>query len=171
MLFNNKKFELIRYGPNENLKEHRNTVGAEEIKTKETMRDLGLWVSDDCGFNAHITQNTSAACKMRWWILRTFKTRKPEHLLPLWKTLVVAKLEYVCQLWFSHKVEEIQELEQVKRVFRRKLVRDSLNYWERLKILKLYSLERRRERYIMIYVWKVLEGTAPNPSQNEGGGI
>ncbi|WP_347046854.1 hypothetical protein, partial [Escherichia coli] len=37
-----------------------------------------------------------------------------------------------------------------------------LSYWERLKELRLYSLERRRERYAVIYVWKILEGLVPN---------
>lgn len=37
-----------------------------------------------------------------------------------------------------------------------------MNYWERLKELKLYSLQRRRERYLVIYVWKILEGLVPN---------
>ena len=39
-----------------------------------------------------------------------------------------------------------------------------LSYNERLKALKLYSLQRRRERYCIIYVWKVLEGLVPNVS-------
>jgi hypothetical protein len=38
----------------------------------------------------------------------------------------------------------------------------NLNYWERLKHLALYSLEERRERYIIQYTWKVLTGLAPN---------
>ena len=36
------------------------------------------------------------------------------------------------------------------------------DYWKRLKSLKLYSLQRRRERYRIIYIWKVLEGHVPN---------
>ena len=36
-----------------------------------------------------------------------------------------------------------------------------LNYWEQLKSLKMYSLQRRRERYIILYVWKALEGKVP----------
>ena len=36
------------------------------------------------------------------------------------------------------------------------------NYWERLVHFKLYSQERRMERYRIIYVWKILEGYAPN---------
>ena len=35
---------------------------------------------------------------------------------------------------------------------------DSLDYWERLKELKMYSQERRRERYIIIFLWKVTQG-------------
>ncbi|MPC53028.1 hypothetical protein E2C01_046912 [Portunus trituberculatus] len=38
-----------------------------------------------------------------------------------------------------------------------------LNYWERLKHLQLYLLQRR-ERYI-INVWKTLEGKVPNETQ------
>ena len=36
-----------------------------------------------------------------------------------------------------------------------------LSYTERLTVLQLYSLQRRRERYIIIYVWKILEGLVP----------
>ena len=36
------------------------------------------------------------------------------------------------------------------------------NYWIRLAKLKMYSQERRMERYCIIYIWKILEGLAPN---------
>ena len=36
-----------------------------------------------------------------------------------------------------------------------------LTYWQQLQQLKLYSLQRRRERYIIIYLWKMLEGVVP----------
>ena len=38
----------------------------------------------------------------------------------------------------------------------------SLDYWDQLKSLHMLSLQRRRERYIVIYAWKILEGRAPN---------
>ena len=41
-----------------------------------------------------------------------------------------------------------------------------MSYWDRLSTLKLYSLQRRRERYIIIYVWKILEGLVPNISSS-----
>ena len=43
------------------------------------------------------------------------------------------------------------------------------SYWEQLKSLKVYSLERRRERYIMIYTWRIIEGSAPNLSEGPHG--
>ena len=36
------------------------------------------------------------------------------------------------------------------------------NYWKRVAMLKMYSQERRMERYRVIYVWKILENYAPN---------
>ena len=38
----------------------------------------------------------------------------------------------------------------------------SLNYWERLKELDLYSMQRRRERYIILHTWKIFAGLTPN---------
>ena len=36
------------------------------------------------------------------------------------------------------------------------------NYWDRLKSFKLYSNERRMERYLCIYIWKSLNGHVPS---------
>ena len=41
----------------------------------------------------------------------------------------------------------------------------SLEYSERPVSLKLYSLQRRRECYCIIYVWKIIEGLVPNFSK------
>ena len=37
-----------------------------------------------------------------------------------------------------------------------------MNYWDRLKALGMYSLERRRERYLILYTYKIILGLAPN---------
>ena len=38
----------------------------------------------------------------------------------------------------------------------------NLSYAERLKSLGIYSLQRRRDRYMAIYMWKILERKVPN---------
>ncbi len=54
-------------------------------------------------------------------------------------------------------------IENVQKQFTRRIVGlNKLDYWERLKKLKLLSLQRRRERYSIIHVWKMLNGKAPN---------
>ena len=40
---------------------------------------------------------------------------------------------------------------------------DKQNYWQRLIDFNLYSIERRLERYQMIYTWKILEGQITPP--------
>ena len=84
-------------------------------------------------------------------------------MLTLWKSLVMSRLEYCSQLWCPLKKGEIQALEMVQRTFLRKIAGMSeFSYWEQLKKLNMYSLERRRERYRIIYTWKVLEKRVPN---------
>ena len=43
-----------------------------------------------------------------------------------------------------------------------------MSYWEQLKYLRLFSHERRRERYRIIYIWKILEGLVPNIQNLDG---
>lgn len=40
--------------------------------------------------------------------------------------------------------------------------RSTLHYWDRLVRLRLFSLQRRRERYIIIYIWKIIHGLVPD---------
>ena len=61
------------------------------------------------------------------------------------------------------KERDIQAIEAFQLTFTYKITEEQhLNYWERLHELKLYSLQRRRERYIIIYIWKITQHTVPN---------
>ena len=63
------------------------------------------------------------------------------------------KPEYCCQLWNPWKAKDIQAIEAIQLTFTYKITgAQDLNYWERQHELKLYSLQRRRERYIIIYI-------------------
>ena len=108
-----------------------------------------------------------SANNMCSWILRTFQSRSPELMLTLWKSLVLPILDYCSQLWSPSKIGLIQQIENVQKVFTRKINSHCReDYWDRLRLFNLYSLERRRERYRIIYVWKMLEGMVPNLSGN-----
>ena len=79
-------------------------------------------------------------------------------MLTLMKSLVQPKLDYCSQLWSPADQTSINKMESVQRhlvnrIKDRRL--DGLNYWDKLKELRLYSQERRRERYQVIFLWKI----------------
>ena len=97
------------------------------------------------------------------WILRTISTRSKPVLLTFFKSLVIPHLDYGSQLWSHFQVKSINALERVQRVFTKHIDgMHNLSYAERLKSLGIYSLQRRRDRYMAIYMWKILERKVPN---------
>ena len=84
-------------------------------------------------------------------------------MLTTWKSLVLPILDYCSQLWSPQNKGDIQMIEDIQKSFTRKIFfHGREDYWDRLQSLRLYSLERRRERYRIIYVWKMLENMVPN---------
>jgi hypothetical protein len=85
-------------------------------------------------------------------------------MMTLFRALVLPNLEYCCQHWSLLKAGAVRKLEAVQRTFTCRIsgMRElNLDYWGRLKHLGLYSLEKR-ERYIILYTWKMITGLAPN---------
>ena len=125
-------------------------------------------MSDTANFTEHILKVHDTTNQLVGWVMRTFRTRNRLPMLTLWKSLILPKLDYCSQLWNPYKKGHIQLLEGVQRRFMRRIKGISdLDYWEQLKKLSVYSLQRRRERYIIIYVWKILENLVPNlPNAN-----
>ena len=113
-------------------------------------------MSENCEFDNHI-----ATVVKKCWILRTFSMRSKPVLLTL--SLVIPHLDYGSQLWSPFQVKSINALERVQRVFTKHIDgMHNLSYAERLKSLGIYSLQRRLDRYMAIYMWKILERKVPN---------
>ena len=57
----------------------------------------------------------------------------------------------------------IKAIESLQRTFTSKISGlQHLSYWERLERLNMMSLQRRRERYLIIHMWKVRMAQVPN---------
>ena len=120
-------------------------------------------MSNDASFKEHINSIIKTAKNKMGWILRTFRTRDKKSMLTLWKSLVRPILDYCCQLWSPVEKGAIRDIESLQRTFTSKINEvKHLNYWARLRTLNLYSLERRRERYIILYVWKSMNNLSPS---------
>lgn len=166
MMFNTDKLEFIRFSRHSSLNPSHCYVNNQhqDITRVQCCRDLGVKFDYDGSFTTHIAEKVAKGRKLCGYILRTFRTRNPDHLLTVYKSIVVPVLEYCCIVWNPSKLPQIRSMEQVQRDFTDRLnYPNTMNYWERLKYLKIFSLERRRERYMILYVFKIMSGLVPNP--------
>ena len=133
------------------------------LSASDGVTDLGIFVTDDYSFESHINQIASKANLKCSWILSVFYSRERRVMLKLFKSLVLNIVEYCCPLWSPHQIQDISRIEAVQRRFTFKIAgMQHMNYWDRLKALNLMSLQRRRERYILLYAWKILYKKVPN---------
>ena len=167
MEFNCDKFELLRYRSRLSQEFQSQSsylsYNGSSIPEKQHVRDLGVTLSNDASFSEHIMERCEIVKSKISWILRTFSSRHRIPMLTLWKSLILCHLEYCSQLWSPSTVGSTQSLELLQKAFLNRIdgLRD-LSYWEQLKELKMFSLERRRERYQVIYTWRILEEQVPN---------
>ena len=86
-------------------------------------------------------------------------------MMTLFKSIVLSQLDYASQLWSPHLLKSIYLIEKVQRLFTKHITGiQNKSYDECLKLLNLYSVQRRRDRYQMIYLWKIIEELVPNLS-------
>ena len=153
------------------------TKDGTNIEPTHIVRDLGINIVPDLQWTPHINIICDSARKMTSWILSVFADRSVTTMLTLFKSLIRSKVEYCCPLWDPTRVQDIETLEGVQRHYTSKIscVTD-YHYYDRLKYLKLMSLQRRRERYSIITIFKILNEMIPNDigltfSTNERRGI
>ena len=163
MMFNSDKFEWIRYSltPESAPKFQYLSPDSSIIEQKDNLRDLGVRLSSDLSFNLHIEKAVTTASQMVGWAMRSFRTRGSHILLTTLKSLVQPHLDYCCQLWCPSTQYEINRIEKVQRSLISRISDQRLigaDYWQKLKLLRVYSQERRRERYAVMFLWKLSQG-------------
>ena len=162
MQFNSGKFEWVRYSADDKAPTFQYLApDSSNIEQKESLRDLGVMLNCDLSFTLQVDKVVLTASQMVGWGMRTFRGRSSYLLLTLFKSLVQPHLDYCCQLWSPDKQELINKIEQVQKSLVSR-ISDSrlahLSYWDKLRKLHLYSQERRRERYLIIFIWKISQG-------------
>ena len=164
MQFNGEKFEQIIHGSNKNTSvESYKSPSGDPITIKNTVKDLGVFSTNDLMFKEHMEKIINSSKIVMGMLLRTFSTRDKEPMLKMFNTYIKSKLEYCCIVWSPVRQEWIYELEKVQKCFTSRINgMEDLDYHERLRKLKMYSLERRRERYMVIYGWQQLEKQKEN---------
>ena len=75
---------------------------------------------------------------------------------------MLSQLDYGSQLWSPFLIKHITQ-QKIQWSFAKHITgMNDMPYHERFKSLRLYSRQRRRERYCIIYIKKIIEGLASN---------
>ena len=166
MAFNGTKFQCLKYGHNSNIKSQYDYFSGdlEEIieETSDT-RDLGIIMSSSGDFTEQCNNVIKKAKKRSGWICRSFLRNDMSFMKRMWKTYVQSMIDFGSQVWCPTDLSNISNLESVLRHYTERI--DDLHkydYWTRLNKLKMNSIQRRFERYRIIYVWKIRNGLVPN---------
>jgi len=118
---------------------------------------LGIYITNDL----KVAKQCKEAAKKAMNVLRTVKRHFPRidepTFLILYKAYVRPHLEYCVQAWSPYFKKDIECLEQVQRRAT-KLIKGfkNLSYENRLKRLKLTTLEKRRLRGDLIETFKII---------------
>ncbi|MEL7079429.1 MAG: reverse transcriptase family protein, partial [Cyanobacteria bacterium J06582_2] len=168
-VFNGDKFEHIHFGKKMSPSPTYYDPQGNPIETKNLIKDLGILISNDLSWSPHINKVISECRKQTAWILRTFTKRDILTMRALWISLVRPIIDYCSPLWSPSPKSYgcIDKLEGVLRSYSKHVENlQDKNYKERLKALNLQSIQRRHERYKIIYVYKIKESIVPNLPQN-----
>ena len=107
--------------------------------------------------------------RMAGWALRAFRRRGRYLMLTILRSLIQPRLDYCSQLWSPRDQASINKLEDVQRQFIYQIRDPALqgrDYWGKLSVLRVYSQERRRERYQICFLWKQCQGLIEGYSIN-----
>ena len=156
--FNKQKCKILHLGKNNPKHDYFIGDGTQRIILEETdlEKDLGVFLDPELDFKSHIKKTVQKASYTSFKILKNFTYRDSNILVPLFKSLVRPILEYGNTVWSNGLKKYMNKIENVQRRFT-KLIKNfhNLPYEERLKLIKLPSLEYRQLRGDMIQVFKI----------------
>ena len=120
-------------------------------------------MATDGTFNNHIAKIVKKVRRKMGWVSRSFFRNTAVFKRMLWRTYIQSIIDYGSQVWAPIDPVQIAKLEGLLKSYSQGVYGlDKLNYWSRLKGMRLSSIQRRMERYRILYIWKVVNGLVPN---------
>lgn len=150
--------------------------GSEPLSRQQEVKDLGIRFDGSMKFDSHVRTQVRKAFKMLGFVMRTSRSfMKKESILHLYRTLVLPQLEYASVVWSPHYDTCADLLENVQRRFTRFMFRrfrlTYCPYFERLQVLGLLTLRKRRMLQDQMTLFSVVKGQMTVNSSLAGIGI
>ena len=154
MLFNEAKSAIIRFPSS--LDPPTYFLNNSAVQVSKSNRDLGVILSSDLSWSAHVHYITSKAYKMLGLIRRSFSSSIPVSTKKiLYISLVRSHLLYCSVVWRPHLRKDILLIERVQRRATKYILNDfKSNYRSRLVSLQLLPLSMTLELNDIIFFLK-----------------
>ena len=114
MAFNGSKFQCLKYGSREAIKnEYFYGSGNFDnvIEDVTSTRDLGIIMSSSGDFTEQVNQIVKRAKKRAGWIHRSFLKNDREFLKRMWKTYIQSMIDFGSQVWCPVDPTNIRNLD------------------------------------------------------------
>ena len=125
---------------------YENSDCSEAIEDVDCTRDLGIEMATDGTFNNHIAKTVKKVRRKMGWITRSFFRNTISFKRMLWRTYIQSVIDYGSQVWAPIDPVQIAKLEGLLKTYSQGVYGlDKMNYWSRLKEMRLSSIQRRME--------------------------
>jgi hypothetical protein len=146
-----------------------NSINNIAINNVNSTRDLGVSVDSKLKFTSHIAKIVSTAKLRTSLLFRSFLTRDIKFLILAFNSFILPLVEYCSPIWSPHFVGDVLLLESVQRNFTKRIPGiENLSYEDRLFVLNMITLERRRLHHDLIFCYKLLNGLIGGAFSNYG---
>lgn len=124
---------------------HVYTINNQNVLPVSEIKDLGVMINEKLSSSAQCSVITKKARMISGLIFKSFVSRDQSLLLKAYKTYVRPILEYATVIWNPFKIQDIKSVEKVQRHFTKRMFPNrNITYEERLAVLNLEKLEKRR---------------------------
>jgi hypothetical protein len=159
--FNSAKCEVMRITHRQDFSTPVYYLSAKKLKVVNQFKDLGIIISNHLTWSDQVNSVVNKANRVLGIIKRTVGTSNMKVFMLLYKTLVRPILEYAVPMWSPYLVKDVKALESVQRRASRMALnqkRGEMPYDSRCEILKLDTLQKRREYSSLIECYKTVYG-------------
>ena len=158
MNFNLEKCKIMHIGNKNNLFDEY-AIGGHILERVEEEKDLGVLINDKFKVDKHCAMVAKKANQVLGLIHRTITCKNKKIITQLYKSLVRPHLDYCSPVWRPYLQKDINLIEKVqKRATRMVEGFRGVDYFSRLKSMRLTTLETRRLRADLIEVFKIVNG-------------